>query len=106
LTAVFDLSSAVFQCIKATISAKPRLLLENALFQHFAAQQQGWPCESWYKSAMDSESLRKREIKAWLTELRYASKRSDFAKAGRRIRAHLRRLGHKGGSNGAVKPGT
>jgi hypothetical protein len=48
------------------------------------------------------EALRKHEIRAWLLELRYASERDDRRTAGKRIRAHLRRLGHRRGLRGTV----
>ena len=48
------------------------------------------------------DELRKREIKAWLLELLHASKRADRRTAGKRIRARLRKLGHRGGLRGIV----
>jgi hypothetical protein len=49
----------------------------------------------------DVDDLRGREVKAWLTELRHATARHD-RDATKRIRTHLRRLGHTGGLRDAT----
>jgi hypothetical protein len=47
------------------------------------------------------DELREREAKAWKTELRHAKERRD-RKSEKRIRGHLRRLGHYGGLKEAI----